>query len=145
MLTIYQIKNNSNGKVYIGCSENTKKRAGEHINSLKNNVHPVSALQRDFNNLGINQFTFSEVFCITQKSWAKVFEDMFIFDCHSTIHEFGYNKSTNKGWSLESKFRDSERKLLRSGRYCLLTCVKLKDPIAEILYSTFQNSYFKKP
>lgn len=145
MHTIYQVKNNSNNKIYIGCSDNAKKRLNEHINGLKRNIHDVSTMQSDFNTFGINQFTFSEVFCIIDKRWAEAIEDMFISDYNSTFHNFGYNKSTNKGWSLESRFRDSERKYLRSGKYCLLTSVNLKDPIAEILYSSFQNRYFKKP
>ena len=56
---IYQIKNNINGRRYIGKSSNISFRWISHISNLSLNQHSNSELQKDYNDLGVTAFTFS--------------------------------------------------------------------------------------
>lgn len=56
---VYQIKNTVNNKIYIGSSKHINKRWKEHINSLNNNCHCNSYLQKDWNKYGKDAFEFS--------------------------------------------------------------------------------------
>jgi len=58
---VYAIKNIINNKAYIGSSENIKKRADQHLSSLKNNTHSNLVLQQDYNSLGSSKFRFELV------------------------------------------------------------------------------------
>lgn len=55
---IYKITNLITNKVYIGSSKNLNKRYKEHFNSLKNNNHHSSKLQRSYNKYKENAFKF---------------------------------------------------------------------------------------
>lgn len=59
---IYKITNNTNGKYYIGSSDDITGTGGrwyEHINNLKANRHDNSYLQRSWNKYGPSVFEFS--------------------------------------------------------------------------------------
>lgn len=56
---IYQIKCLENNKVYIGCSKNIEHRWKQHKNSLKNNNHKNTHLQRSWDKYGEGVFIFS--------------------------------------------------------------------------------------
>ncbi len=55
---IYQIKNLSSGKVYIGRSSALNGKINSERFQLKNNMHMNTELQSDFNVLGEEKFTF---------------------------------------------------------------------------------------
>ena len=44
---IYKITNNTNGKIYIGQSQNVYERRAEHFTALRRNVHPNKEMQAD--------------------------------------------------------------------------------------------------
>ena len=54
---IYAIKNNANGKVYIGQTLNYHTRIIDHFRELKNSNHYNRYLQEDFNNYGQKAFS----------------------------------------------------------------------------------------
>lgn len=55
---IYKIVNITNSKVYIGQSNNIKKRWTEHRSALNNNRHVNVHLQNAWNKYGENNFEF---------------------------------------------------------------------------------------
>lgn len=59
MAFIYQIKNNINNKVYIGSTNNFKRRKNTHIYKLENNQHDNYHLQNSWNKYGCSNFEFS--------------------------------------------------------------------------------------
>lgn len=58
---IYKIENLINGKIYIGSTNNLKKREYEHFRLLNNNKHHSSFLQRSYNKYGKDSFNFKIV------------------------------------------------------------------------------------
>ena len=56
---VYFIKNTRTGKVYVGQSENIRRRAASHIYELKSNKHSSKAMQEDWNSrLSDDEFEF---------------------------------------------------------------------------------------
>jgi hypothetical protein len=55
---VFQIKNLANGKVLLGSSLNLEGPLNKHRFMLKINGHPNKELQKDWNELGPDQFTF---------------------------------------------------------------------------------------
>ena len=45
---IYEIKNHTNGKVYIGQSHNVKHRIAQHLSALRSGKHSIPEMQRDW-------------------------------------------------------------------------------------------------
>ena len=55
---VFQIKNIANGKVLLGSSLNLEGPLNKHRFMLRINSHPNKELQKDWNELGSDQFTF---------------------------------------------------------------------------------------
>lgn len=55
---VFQIRNLSNGKVLLGSSLNLEGPLNKHRFMLKINSHPDKDLQKDWNELGSDQFSF---------------------------------------------------------------------------------------
>ena len=61
-MVIYKLENLKNGFVYIGQTVKTvNRRASQHISKLKSGSHGNARLQNDFNDSGVNSFTFQEI------------------------------------------------------------------------------------
>lgn len=56
---IYQIKNNTTNKIYIGSTDNFERRKGQHFWHLQSNSHHSTHLQHSFNKYGEKAFEFS--------------------------------------------------------------------------------------
>ena len=54
----YKITNIKNGSFYIGITTNFLKRKKQHINNLKNHIHPNYKIQKDFDDYGEENFIF---------------------------------------------------------------------------------------
>ena len=74
---IYIIKCIKNGKVYIGSTNNFKRRLSEHKSCLKLNKHSNKFLQDDYNKYGINCFIFKKL-CYCSFADRLVFEQFYI-------------------------------------------------------------------
>ena len=55
---VYQVKNMSNGKILLGSSLNMDGLLNRHRFTLRYNSHPNKELQKDWNELGPDQFVF---------------------------------------------------------------------------------------
>jgi len=55
---IYIIKNLGNGKIFIGKSKNIPGRINRHKFELENGSENIQKLQRDYNQLGLKNFSF---------------------------------------------------------------------------------------
>lgn len=55
---IYKIENISNGRYYIGSSQNIRKRRNSHLIQLRKNNHHCSQLQKAYNKYGEKNFKF---------------------------------------------------------------------------------------
>jgi len=55
---IFQIKNKTNGKIYLGFAKNLPGIINSQKFSLNNGSHPISELQQDYNRLGESNFSF---------------------------------------------------------------------------------------
>jgi len=79
---IYKITNKKTKKVYIGSSENLKKRFYDHRSDLENNRHKNFKLQNSWNKHGSSEFAF-EIILFCREDDLIQNEQMFI-DFHST-------------------------------------------------------------
>lgn len=61
---IYQIRNITNGQIYIGSSVNIKKRIYEHFRILKKRIHFNPKLQNAYNKYGRESFEACAVLCV---------------------------------------------------------------------------------
>lgn len=81
---IYAIKNNLNGRIYIGSSTNIRARYEAHYRSLHNGKGINKKLQQDFDEIGCENFNFIIVEeCADNISTIKYLESKY-------IHEYGY-------------------------------------------------------
>jgi group I intron endonuclease len=87
---IYCIKNNSNGKVYIGSSEAVHKRLGLHRARLYANTHTNQHLQRAFNKYGEAGFTAS-ILEQVEKSHLIEREQFWMDELKAADGNHGYN------------------------------------------------------
>lgn len=90
---IYSILNKSNGKIYIGLTNDAKRRFKEHRVELRGNKHHNSHLQNAWNKYGEDAFEFnilencpSDKLSDNEKWWISYFD--------STNQSKGYNQTT---------------------------------------------------
>jgi group I intron endonuclease len=55
---VYQIKNKKNGKIFIGSAKNLPGKINSHKFQLKNGLHTNKQMQKDFNEIGEEGFSF---------------------------------------------------------------------------------------
>lgn len=92
---IYQIKNLSNGKIYVGCSKNIYKRWQQHKSNLKHNKHSNVALQTDYNDNAKDSFIFEVLEIIDDMNELFIRENEWIDRLNTKQYEFGYNNYSN--------------------------------------------------
>lgn len=81
---IYAIKNNLNGKMYIGSSTNIRSRYESHYYGLNSGNGVNKLLQKDFNEIGCNNFSFLIIeTCEDNHSTLRFLEQKY-------IQEYGY-------------------------------------------------------
>lgn len=81
---IYKIQNKINGKIYIGQTNNLKRRIQEHKHDRRMN-HPIhNAIEKyGFDNFDISLLYYGENYNYEEKKYIKLFK--------SNCKEFGYN------------------------------------------------------
>jgi len=103
MIGIYCIKNNINGKVYIGQSKNIIKRFSEHKSSKGSRL-----LKNSFKKYGIENFTF-DIILECEESFLDEYEIKLI-SLKNSIAPNGYNLSS--GGNSRKKLSDISKKLI---------------------------------
>ncbi|MBU2491097.1 MAG: GIY-YIG nuclease family protein [Bacteroidetes bacterium] len=99
VMGVYIIKNNINGKIFLGSSLNLKGKENSFRFQLKSGTHMNSQLQNDYNIYGDSSFIFEIIDTLepkddpfyNYKDDLKVFEEMWI-EKLSPFDEKGYNK-----------------------------------------------------
>ena len=92
IIGIYKIKNEINGKVYIGLSTKVRHRIRYHTARLKQNTHKNKHLQSAFNKHGEHNFSFEVIEeCSEDELTDK--EKLWIKEFKSHDRKFGYNKT----------------------------------------------------
>lgn len=114
---IYEIKNKTNGKIYIGLSESIYDRWRSHRNMLNRNCHFNIFLQRAWNKYGEENFEFNIVEKCLKKELSNK-EISYIKMHKSNNDKYGYNLSSggdkpkiNKTSLLKKSFKYSKRVL----------------------------------
>lgn len=93
MQSIYRITNIINNKVYIGKTNNCKKRWAKHIKKSIKGKNKLSCAIRKY---GVANFLFEEILCVLSddKEEINYFEKLLIAEHKSNQHEFGYNMTS---------------------------------------------------
>jgi len=90
LIGVYTITNISNGKKYVGASNNISRRRWEHFRQLKNNTHHNKHLQNAYNQ-SPEAFKFEIIYlCETREEAVKV-EELYI-ETHDLVNS-GYNQT----------------------------------------------------
>ena len=95
---IYQIKNNNNGKIFIGRAKNIKGILNSNLFQLINGSHLNRDMQKDFNDVGETNFTFEVLDYLKPKEdinydyteELKILESMWL-EKLNPYNEKGYN------------------------------------------------------
>jgi len=90
MICIYAIKNNINGKVYVGSTNNMTKRFKKHKSELKRNCHCNSHLQDSYNKYGEASLDFIILETCRENQLIKK-EKEYVDKYFSLDEKFGYN------------------------------------------------------
>ena len=75
---IYQIRNIKNGKVYIGSTNDLKKRKSGHFSNLEKNKHVNKHLQNAWNKYGFDSFVFEILEVVEENSQLIIREQHWI-------------------------------------------------------------------
>lgn len=125
---VYGILRLQNRKLYIGSSENVERRIAEHQTQLRGNRHiQLPRLQHDWNEFGESAFAFIRFLC--PPSQRYVYEQHLIETLQTLEHQQGYNKMYGGKWGVEASIRNTETKLVRSGRFRRLPDVEAESPM----------------
>src|SRR5258706_10372856 len=100
---VYQVKNIANGKVLLGSSLNLEGPLNRHKFMLKIGSHPNKALQKDWDELGAEQFAFEILEEAQQRKDDPNFNlkdeltllEMIWLEKLQPVSERGYNLNTN--------------------------------------------------
>ena len=87
---IYAIRNKVTGRIYIGRTGRLKDRYIQHMRALYYNNHTNELMQQDFNEYGVDSFTFSVI------DEVRTYDEMhkehdWMYRLKSYLPEFGYN------------------------------------------------------
>ncbi|MBO7275499.1 MAG: GIY-YIG nuclease family protein [Clostridia bacterium] len=64
---VYVLRNETNGKAYVGISSNPKRRKSTHLSDLRCGRHPVEDMQADFTRCG-GRFSFTILERVDERS-----------------------------------------------------------------------------
>jgi group I intron endonuclease len=112
---IYQIKNLTTGKFYIGSATNVNKRFTQHKDDLRKGVHDNRYLQNAWNKYGEQDFAFSVLEYCEKDKLLKLEQSWFNWtDCCN--RNKGYNINPNAGSNLGIKFSYDARVNMSNGQ-----------------------------
>ena len=113
---VYRIRNNVNGKVYIGSTINFKRRKVDHFKELRGNKHPNPKLQKAYNKYGEENIVFEIVEYVAPEKLLE--REQYYIDSLNAVNE-GYNIAPIAGNRLGVKCSEETKiklKKLQTGR-----------------------------
>ena len=110
MKAIYEIRNNKNGKIYIGSAQNLRNRWKRHRWELNKGQHHSSHLQRAWNKHGKENFTFIVLEEVARDEDLIPAEQKWLDQTRSYDRENGYNTNPTAGSWLGAKHTDEAKK-----------------------------------
>ena len=109
---VYIIRCRANNATYCGSSVHLRTRLEAHVSLLRRGICLVALLQRDWNTFGEGQFEF--LACHRPSSELYFLEEQLTLLSDSMDDNGGYNKMlSNRVWSLSSRIKNSEQKLIK--------------------------------
>lgn len=114
MICIYSITNKVNNKIYVGQTYDYDRRKQQHILSLRDNKHPVSILQKDYNMYGETNFEFNVLLeCKIEE--LDYYEKYYIEKLHSFVDNGGYNMNTGgkSGFKVSTLTKNKLSKIMK--------------------------------
>ena len=115
--TIYAIKHNVTGKVYIGSSVNISERYYAHICLLRKGKHSANLMQKDFDKYG-EDYTVYKIGTIKDESEKDLeYQKMLEYDTINPEH--GYNqgdfKMRSRRRNISMTISENNNELIRYG------------------------------
>ena len=111
MYYIYKITCIPNNKIYIGQTNNYKRRLQEHKSSLSRGVHENNILQKDYDRYSLNKFGIEILDVVNTRKEALELEDYWI-NYYGGIENFSiYNKCDLHGHNKDYKNNQSKSQL----------------------------------
>ena len=102
--TVYAIRHNPTGRIYVGSTTNLNARLRSHMAALINGKHPVELMQRDYEHYGNDYSLFILYDTLLQKKYIKdcrMIERLFMTLLGTRDPEKGYNYRDGKDFSLD--------------------------------------------
>lgn len=114
---IYAIRNTTNGRCYVGSSQNIEKRVNSHRHLLRHGQHHSPALQRSWMKHGETAFVFQILEVVEDVDILLVAEQRHIDALHAADNEMGYNVAevagTRRGVPQPQSFRDNHSAFMK--------------------------------
>lgn len=137
---VYRILNKNNGKCYIGCSIDIKRRWTQHLKLLRRGNHHNDHLQKSWNMYGRESFIFEIIYyCIPKFLYEK--EIHFITHYKSYDKNIGYNNTFGGESGLLTQ--ESIEKLSKSAKE-RWSNLDFKDKMKSIMKDVWNDSNLKK-
>ena len=90
-ISIYAIRCNPTGRLYIGMSKQVEERIKQHLQDLRSGYHNSKLLREDYNNYGSEAFSFFVLEEGLSESEARQREQDFMDEYNTRDPAFGYN------------------------------------------------------
>jgi len=147
MQGIYQIRNNINGKIYIGQSSNVEQRWYAHKSDLRRGKHRNSYLQRSWDKYGENNFVFEIIEEIQNEKRLTVREQHYA-DIFNPEYNLGkYMDSPRRGVKVSDETRRKLSKATagkRNPMYGKKRTKEVREKISKALSGENGSFYGKK-
>jgi len=112
MKAIYEIRNNNNGKIYVGSAQNVEKRWRNHKWALNRGTHNNPYLQNAWNKHGEENFTFLVLEEVEKDRLLLPCEQRWLDETKCYDREVGYNALPTAGSPLGRKHSaETKRKI----------------------------------
>lgn len=114
---VYGILCEANGRIYIGSTNNFKRRKKEHFNLLRNNKHGNEDLQNDFIKLGESYFKFLHLWFCDEDKLTEA-EKHFLSDKSISLYNKILDPTNHKGKNnpcYGRKLTEEQKKALQDG------------------------------
>ena len=110
---IYKITCMVNGKIYVGSSNNLRKRWKNHTKSLQQNTHHNQYLQRGWNKYGADAFVFEVIELVMP--WALLDREQYWLDTLKPFSPKGFNISLTANAGMGGRKHSIEARTKMSG------------------------------